>query len=174
MSPSSGKSRRRTGLRCPVTAAGWRWPCTRVHVCACVCTRVGVPLPMAELPPPAGGCGDPGALPKPGAFRGLCSPPSPSRSPKVTGQGGDAPGWVSPSPLARPPRRHPSLCTCHVMVWLPVKPVAPGRALPSPPALPDRCRGCQVRPRGPCRRDARRVPELDAAPCCSAGRGLYP
>lgn len=115
----------------PVTAAGWRCRHTRVHACPWLCTPVGVPLPP-------GTCGDPAALPKsrfPVALQ-------PSKQPRVTGQGADVPSWVSPSPSHAPSVLGAtgipcsSLCTCHVMTWLPVKPVPPARALFSPPVRP--------------------------------------
>lgn len=129
--PSGGKA---TGK--PVTAAGWRCPHTRVHGCARVCTRVGVPLPPAAV-----GCGDPGALPK-SRFSVALQPSKRCQQPRVTGQGGDVPSWVSPSPSHAPSVLRATgipcslLCTCHVMGWLPVKPVPPARAHPSPPVRP--------------------------------------
>lgn len=108
------QNHRQTGLRCPVTAAvalpARGHACRRVHACAGVCRRVGVPLPVGTAGPLA-------AFPKPGGFWWLYSPPSPCQEPKVTGQGGDVPGWVSPSPIARPlgPRsRHPLQLALHV------------------------------------------------------------
>lgn len=147
--------------------ARW-WPrvCRRVQACGCAAPR--------------GTAGPLDAFPKPGGFLVALQPSEPCQEPKVTGQSGDVPGWVSPSPSHAPSALGAGipcslLFTCHVMVWLPVKPVAPGRALPFPPALPyRRWWGGSARPRGPCQRDARRVPELDADPCCSAGCSLYP
>lgn len=108
------QNHRQTGLRCPVTAAvalpARGHACRRVHACAGVCRRVGVPFPVGTAGPLA-------AFPKPGGFWWLYSPPSPCQEPKVTGQGGDVPGWVSPSPIARPlgPRsRHPLQLALHV------------------------------------------------------------
>lgn len=102
--------------------------CTRVRAC------VGVWVcrsPLAQLAPWL-------LSQNQEVFGGFTALRAPARSPKSRGK-----VVMCQAGCHRPPSHAPSalgagipcslLFTCHVMVWLPVKPVAPGRVLPFPP-----------------------------------------
>lgn len=76
-----------------------------VHTCACVCVRVHVCARVWVCRSLWRSCPQlrgPQCSPKTRWFLGALQPTKPCQEPEVTGQGGDVPGWVSPSPSHAP------------------------------------------------------------------------